>query len=807
MIRFLLRDRTYLALSVLTMTLAVGATTAVSTVANALFWRPQPVAHPEQLVSLLMSGQPRDAARASERSLADRASWPVFSAVAGQAVRGDTAFDLAPHITLTGVTRELEAVGVTTNYFDVLGVPIRGRTFSESDNQYAAPPVAIISDELWTRAFRRDPEIIGRTIPASPKALIVVGIAAAGFRGVLRGERIEVWVPNRQLVSLAGISPDRLQGVGVPLLDINRMRDGVGLMEVRQAVAASRYGIPGPRGQQMEVTPINSLFGAGDLPVVRISEGPTLNVLIGLAALVAAGGALTLMGLILIHYERRRHEFSIRLALGASQRRLRMQLVKELGLMSLLGASGAVMAASLLTQLMPQFAFAGGVDLGRLDLGIDWRVIGAGVAACLVTISVAAIVPLSRLTSPSIDRSSDGHAFTASSTSIRLRQVVLGAHVATSVTVLLVAALLATSVNVGMTQGPGFDADHTVFLDMRAWSDRRAASYEQGRRDAGVRLQTLTNRALLEPGIRSVAIGVGPIGALADFSAGTSRPVDTSSAQRQLTMGLAFVGENYFATLDAPLISGVAPRRESEAVITTTLAQELWPGADAIGQRLKIDNLPEVEVVGTVEMAFGSLSRGRPPAVFIGGMDEVIARHGMNTRAQLVINAADPSRAATALDTLARDAFPDAPLMATVTGRQAIDRDLAPQRMGRFFLECFAAVALALSITGVFGLVTYLARSRRREFGVKLALGATHAEIVQQAAGIGIAPALIGAACGTVAAYLLRQTLASFLLGVTNIDMTLWVWLGVVVIASAALGALGAAAQLRRASPLDALRD
>jgi hypothetical protein len=133
------------------------------------------VDRPDQLVALTSSGQTQDASRASERSLEDLAEAPVFSGVAGQAVKGVNGFDLTPHISIDGSGVALETIGVTANYFDVLGVTVRGRTFTASDNQYAADPVAIISDELWSTSFARDPGIIGQRVAARPVALTIAG--------------------------------------------------------------------------------------------------------------------------------------------------------------------------------------------------------------------------------------------------------------------------------------------------------------------------------------------------------------------------------------------------------------------------------------------------------------------------------------------------------------------------------------------------------------------------------------------------------------------------------------------------------
>jgi hypothetical protein len=325
---------------------------------------------------------------------------------------------------------------------------------------------------------------------------------------------------------------------------------------------------------------------------------------------------------------------------------------------------------------------------------------------------------------------------------------------------------------------------------------------------AAARTRLLVERLRAEPGIRHVAFGMSPFGADASFRTSRGpRDVDTDSEQRSLAVALAAIDRGYFEALGAPLTSGRSPARESEVVITASLAAELWPGESALGKSLGIDRGAPKTIVGVVDMGFGSLALGRPAVVFDGALENQLNGYAQTARLDLVVNASNAVSLKERAARLAHDVFPDAPSITVTTGTEEVDADLGRQRLARWFFDRFAIIALTLSVAGIFGLVSYLTHSRRREFGVMTALGATHAHIMRRAAGAGLAPAVAGAAIGATAAWLLRQTLASFLLGVTDIDAALWIGLGLVVLSGAALGAAGAAFSLRTLSPLDALRE
>ena len=369
-----------------------------------------------------------------------------------------------PHLVVDDVGREVETLAVTSKYFSLFGQSIRGRDFTPDDNRAAAEPVAIISDRLWARAFGRRPDIIGAVAAAKPFPIRIVGVAPPGFAGARRGEQADLWVPSNLTPRLA-VGAKNLGDEEIPVILFARLRPGQTPSEVRERLLQdlpddrSREGL-----RQVQVVRLESVFGTSESRAVVIRESGAAAVVAGLAGLVLVAGCATLMALVLVHYERRRRELAVRIALGASRRTLARDLSAELGWIAAAGGVGAVLISVWSLRALPSLSLPGGVDLARLDLSIDLRVLLAGLLTTVVTLTGASFVPLSRFTRA--DLAVDLIAPTATSTrsSHRLRQSLLAVHVAATIVVLIAAGLFVRAVVHGFGAGAGFDVDRTAYV-------------------------------------------------------------------------------------------------------------------------------------------------------------------------------------------------------------------------------------------------------------------------------------------------------------------------------------------------------
>ena len=817
--RLIRGHRGYAVLTVTSLSLAVGATLAVFTVVNALWLRPVPFPEPDRLVMVVSSGT-GEGDGYSQVGLETSTKWTFFEAVAGQVnTSGDSARQAA-RLSFDAAGREIETLGVTSKYFNVLGQPIRGRDFTSDDNGPGADPVAIISDRFWSRAFGRRDDVIGALAPATPFPVRIVGVAPPGFHGARRGERTDVWVPAAlaaRLSPAAATTGDE----GPEALVLARLKPGQTPEAARQQFLeqglATAQVAPGSsfdayRGylERVRVVRLEDVFGSPSSRTIVISEGRAAGVVASLAALVLLGSCATLMALVLVHYERRRRELSVRLALGASRLRLAAQLGTEFGWLAAAGTAGAIVVALAGLRVLPALSLPGGVDLGRLDLSLDWRVLGAAIGTTTLTLATAAVVPLLRFTRGDLAGEIVAVRSTTPASSQRLRQTLLAVHVSATIVVLVSAGLFVRAVVYGFTAGPGFDVDRTVSVRLRLPPIRPSPGADPRGRVAALQQQTqrIADSLRALPGIDDVALGGMPIGLERMNDALTVTTVEAGGGQRQLAVGTLQGGSRLTAALGVPVLSGRALTPAdavgrgviAPALLTASLARTLWPAADPIGQVLLTGRGGRYEVVGVVrDFAYGSLSQ---PAA--GVIVRVIEEFGIAP--SFVVRTAHPDAVVEPIRRLVTGMVPDIHRVAIATGREVVARDLGRQRLGAWFFSGFGLIALVLGAGGVFGLVAYLAESRRREFGVRVALGATPRDLVRRGVAAGLVPVSIGAVTGLVVAAIVTRLFVTALPGLSTLDPLTYASVAMLMTTCAAGAGFTAAWRLRTATPADALR-
>lgn len=801
------RHAGYFAFAAGTLAVAVGVNLMVFTVVNALWLRPLPFPDADRLVAIV--GAPPMLRLSPER-------WAAFELVAGQVMTNDSLSGLRPVISLDEGTGQLETLAVTPQYFSVFGLPIRGRDFAEDDDREGAEPVAIISDRVWARYFDRRVDVIGSVVQAQPVPLRIVGVAPPGFAGARRGERADVWIP-RALVARV-VAPDAfLPQLASPMMVFARLFPGQTLVD-----AAEQLSVIFPReaqyGRPPTPVPLTDVFGTPDSSTIAIREGNAVVVVGGLAALVLVGGCATLMALVLVHYERRRRELAVRLALGASARRLRADLLRELAVIAAVGAAGAVGASILGLNAIPSLSLPGGVDLGRLDLAIDWRVLSAGLGTTVVSLAAAAALPVSRFTRGRLaGELVAGPAATESASSQRARQVLLALHVAATIVVLVAAGLFVRAVAHGFGAAAGFDPDRVAFVTIElgpvalSGGDASPEEWLQASRDRAARLSEAIGAL---PGVEAVSTGVSPLSAQLARTVTEPVTVHTQGGEHEMRLGRMWVGAEWLATLGVPILAGRSlttvdgtsrgAGAPSPAVVTASLARRLWPGDDPVGQVLSGGGGRAggtYEVVGvTGDFAFGSLVGPATGAIV------TVNAMGYGNAPQFVVRTTSPGSLAQAARKIVATLEPSARWMRVETGREIVARDLGRQRLGAWFFSGFGLTALLLGVGGVFGLVAYMADSRRREFGVRLALGATPRDLVRRAMAAALIPVSVGTAAGLVLAALASGVFTSLLTGLSPLDPLTYAAVAMVMLGCAAVAGVVAASRLRRLAPVDTLR-
>ena len=806
--RLVRRHCGYFAFATTTAAVAVGVNLVVFTVVNALWLRPLPFPDADRLVTVM---PPFIGFTTLDGAFLTNTRPHPFDALAGQVLSDDERGEGNPVPRLAINGQAVETIGVTPEYFLVLGVPVRGRGFATADDREGAEPVAIISDRLWSRAFDRRTDIIGAVVAAQPLAVRIIGIAPKDFDGARRGERTDVWIPSTLVPRTVGASTN-----DVTLMLFARLAPGVSPAEAERSLL-----LKDQRWKGLAILRLKDIFGTPTSRTIPIREGNAVGVVAGLACLVLAGGCATLAALVLVHYERRRRELAVRLAMGASRGRLVGELARELLLVAVAGTIGAVLVAMWSLRSIPSLSLPGGVNLGRLDLSIDWRVLGVAVAATVLTLMAAASLPIVRFTRARL--AGDllaGPSATASAASQRIRQMLLALHVAATIVVLIAAGLFVRAVNHGFGRGAGFDFERIAFVtvDVSAPSDfasiKKPSDWNTFDQDGltrirGERKARVRDALVSVPGVSDVAEGSSPIGLEPATFLLKPTSVEADGVRREVLLGRITGSAELAKALGVPLVAGRALTASdagvspAPALMTASLGQTLWPGGNPLGQVFSSPGMRfgRNQVVGvTRDFVYGSFAR---PAT---GVVMTVSNSPRGARAQYIVRAANPGALADNVRRAASEAMPGTRWVKVATGREVIDADLGRQRLGAWFFSGFGLTALLLGIGGVFGLVAYLAESRQREFGVRLALGATPRDLLRHGVSAALVPVALGAAAGLMLAAWVARLFTSMLAGVSALDPFAYATAAAILLGGTALAALGGAWRLRTMAPMDALR-
>jgi putative ABC transport system permease protein len=779
----------YLTLSTFVLAVSTGANLVVFTVVNALWVRPLPFPEPERVVTIpgSMSFGPTHLHR------------PVFQmfegGVAGQVVTNDMfPWQRLPWIEIAG--QNLETLAVTSGYFSVLRLAIRGRDFSPDDERDGAEPVAIISHRWWSSAFGQRSDAIGALLPSKPLPIRIVGVAPSGFNGARRGEQVDVWIPvsvGRRIVPSDGATT---------LLVLARLGPTQSTAEMTQRIEAVWPDLF--RLFQTNLTPLNNVFGSPETPTFVIRESNAFLLAAALAVLVLLSGCATVAALVLMHYERRRGELALKMSLGASRARLVLELARELTLVAAAGSSAGLLVAFLGVQIVGALSLPGGVEIGRLNLSIDWRVCAVGVAATALTLVIAAALPIARTTHLRIAGELLMSPSTATLGSLRVRQVLLAFQVSTTIVVLVAAGLFVRAVLHGFGRAAGFDVDRTVFVSVpHKPPDNPVPDLERGRVMRAERTERVMSVVRALPGVSDVAQGISPIGPDAERTGRRSLTVKVGDRERKLWIDRLAGSPGLLSVLGVSILAGRSltdgdlTGSPLPAVITQSLAARLWPDGGALGEAFRITELRggSYQVVGICQdFAFGSLAQPGSGVV-------VTARPGLLPGTKLVVRTEHPE---TVAGTVRRSI--EGAGVRIATGKDVIARDMGRQRLGAWVFSGFGLAALLLGVGGTFGLVAYLAESRRRDFGVRLALGADLHDLVRYGIGVALAPVSVGVAAGLGFGALISQVFEALLAGISAIDVLTYLAVAATMLGCATIAGLAAAWRLRHTTPSDALR-
>ena len=802
-LRTLRRAPAFALVAVLVLAIGIGATTGMFSLVDTMLVRGLPYPQADRLVVLIGNVQRAAGVERRGNSYPDHVDWRARA----------TSFDeMAAYTTLNTTLQGVDepepipSEAVSPPYFKLLGVsPTQGRVFRpEEDAVPNRDAVVVLGDGLWRRRFGADPSIVGRTIQLGTRTFTVVGIMPAGFTGV--SDTAQLWIP----FAMSGTPLDNRGSRGFQTLA--RLKAGATIAEARaeldtisRQLAAAYPQTNDKRG--VEVSPLADYVLQQLRPiVVALMAAVTLVLLIACA---------NIAGLLIGRSDARQREIAVRTALGAGPGRLLRQLVTESCVLALLGALAGMAVAQI---SLPSLIAASPVAFPTfVRPQLSLRVLAFGIVIALLSGVILGLAPMMHTRLPRL-----GDALKTSSRggssgmrSQRLRSALVIVEVALAVVLLAGAGLMIRSIQKLAAIDPGFEAANVLLLN--ATIPRQTAPPAAPGAAAAAPAPFVTSHADLLDRIRAVP-GVEAASLASDLPFGGASAIfysaegDATVAAETLPRAYIHrVTPEFFATLRIRLEAGRTflpseERPDSPAVIVShNVTRRFWPNQDPIGKRIKAgapgSQNPWMTIVGVVdEVKYRGLPENptRDPDLYLPYIDR--ASQGVVVRTRV-----EPSSVASAVRAAIRDGNASILAFNARTLADLVAQQSSASRFTSWLLSVFAATALVLSVVGLYGVMSYLVAQRTREFGIRLALGASRLEIVKRVMRDGTWRVAIGAAIGLAATTGLARLLAGLVYGVGTFDISsLLAVATLVVVAIVACGI--PAVRATRVDPAIALR-
>jgi predicted permease len=811
-VRSLERSPSFTLAAIATLTIGIGAASAVFTVVDSVLLRPLPYREPERLVGAWFE-MPAIGLSHVQQAAATFLTYRAESrTISGIGIYDVEEANVAERNSPSGAQRVSTAL-CTASLFTVLGVsPVRGRLFGESDDHPGAEPVVLISETIWRARFGADPSIVGRMLDVDGVAHQVIGVMPKSFR--FPSAQTALWRP----LAMDTVS---LPATAFSYSAIARLAPGATIATAEQEFrellprVAERHPnfVPG-------ITTRAIMDQARPQPhLIPLREDMT-GAIAGTLWLVSTAAGLLLLvtcvnvaNLSLVRFDARRRELAVREAIGAGPTRVVRYLASES--VALAGAAGAI-GLALAWLLVRSLVTMGPTDLPRLsEIAIGWRSAAFAVAAAVVNAVGCVLIPAVRVARGWVALREAARGGTASRWQHRVRGVLVAAQVALSVAMLAGSALLFRSFQRLHAVKLGFDPDHVATY----WVSLPPARYPQ-RADVARFYASLVRRVAAVPGVQ----GVGVTSRLPLIGRGINQnpfyPEGAEIYDKQLPPLHLFtsVGGDYFRTLRIPLVAGrgfdaMETQRSGEAIISRRTAQIFWhdsTGATAVGKRFRaLPTGPLYTIVGVVaDIRDTSLALSPAPTVYFPEVvrQDSLTRQIARTMAVVVRTASDPQAIAPFIERASRELDPTLPTFGGQSMTDALRASTARLAFVTLVLASAALLTLLLGGVGLYGVMAYAVTLRRREIGIRIALGASPRGVAAATTVSGVTLTAIGVAAGVFLFAVGARLIRTLLFDVAPWDPVALGGAAGVLLAIALVASWAPARRAARVDPADALR-
>jgi putative ABC transport system permease protein len=781
--------------AIVILAVGIGANTAIFTVTNALLLRPFPYHDPEQLVSVGAKDRSKDFGSTLLRYELVRDRDRSFQSVA---VWANDNLNVTGH----GEPLQAQVARVSANFFSVLAIqPQLGRTFIEDEGRPEGKPVVIISDAMWRSRFGRDRNIIGQTIALDTTPHTIVGVLPAGVQFPFVG-LTDIWTPRYFEYSL--MTPQRLRmGVGY-LSMLARLRPGASIESANAelGVLNRRYREENPAAPDSDPAVEMTAEPLRNLVVADVRE--KVLILFGSVAVVLLIACANVASLLLSRALARRREIAVRTALGASRGVIVRQLLAESLLLALAAGVLGVGLSWVGTRALVTWG-ASQVPQG-IPIGIDTRVLLFTLISSLLAGIFFGTFPALQLARLDVETSlrDEGRGTSTGQARTQIKSLLVVGQVALSLLLLIGAGLLLRSFGRLLAVDPGFDAHNVLTMNVSLPTVKYAKPAQQT-----AFFDELLRRVSVLPGVRNAAIS-----AALPLSWKRITPVlpegqpNVPLAQRPF-VDIEAVSPEWFRTMRVTLRAGRefsgADNADAPKVVMVneTFARRFWGTENPVGRHVLVGRGPaQSEVIGmTADVKNKGLAQDTQAQLYLPFAQLPWA--DMNL---LVRTAGPPQNITSAVRAEIAAVDPDQPVADIQTVDQLVATSLAQPRFVMLLFGVFSVTALALSIIGIYGVLSYWVAQRRYELGIRLALGAQRADILGIVVRRGLALAIAGIVVGLMAALLLTRLLASMLYETGTLDLATFAAAPLVFLGIALLASYLPARRATKVDPVEALR-
>jgi putative ABC transport system permease protein len=792
----MLRKRpSFTVVAVLTLALAIGASTALFSIVNVVVLNPFPYKDPSRLFFVRQSLPKlgvQEQIRSSGPEFVDFANSGIFERVAA-------VEPVSRNLTGSNEPERVAAAKVSTEFFNVLGIePMLGRTVAPNEQGPNGQRVLVISHGLWQRRFGGDKAVLGQKVSLDDEPFTIIGVMPPQFRF----EESQAWFP-------------------FPFDFNQRQRDGRAyLILARTSSATNEQQVSAAlnnlaRQNEQDFVGTNQEYAGRTIYLQSLAQyyfGSTrraLFILLGAVGLVLLIACANIANLLLARAMSRSHEIAIRNAMGASRARIIRQMLIESAVLGLLGGGLGLLIASWGTKLLFKLIPTGILPTG-VEITMNVQVLLFTLAVSLVTAFIFGLWPAiqgSRTQTREALQAASKRS-TAGAGARRAQSVLVVAEVALSLVLLVMAGLMIRSFAKLTNIDPGMSTSNVMSMRI----NRSPAKSNDGEKNA-VFFQQVIDRVKTLPGIESVAVVSHPPFSSTEELPITLESVGNAGAQTQ-AIDTRTVSADYFNTLQIPLVGGQffsvedGPQATPVVIVNKAMANRYWPGQDPLGKRIKMGNAdsksPWFAVKGVVkDSAQLTLEREIRPEIYfpLGQMAWRYRRMNVAVRTSV-----DPKSTLPAIQAAIREVDKDQPVYQVQTIEESIRDTVGTRRFALTILILFAVLALVLAVSGIYGVISYSVAQRTQEIGIRMALGARATDVVRLVLGQFMRLTVLGVAVGLVAAYLLTRLMASLLFGVTATDITTFVLVPISLLLVALVACLIPARRATRVDPLVALR-